>query len=98
MEGLDRNMVSRMLTISATDSSNGAFVIGSGAILGIGASFLWIVQGAIMTTYVAESQKDVPSPPSGSSSTLAAAWARLASFGLNFHSRAAPCRTRPTSP
>ncbi|KGQ03311.1 UNC93-like protein [Beauveria bassiana D1-5] len=36
---------------------NGAFVIGSGAVLGIGAALLWIVQGAIMTTYVDESQK-----------------------------------------
>ena len=36
---------------------NGAFVIGAAAILGIGASFLWVVQGAIMTTYVPESQK-----------------------------------------
>ncbi|KFH45999.1 Protein of unknown functionlike protein [Hapsidospora chrysogenum ATCC 11550] len=37
--------------------SNGAFVISAGGILGVGASFIWIVQGAIMTTYVAESQK-----------------------------------------
>lgn len=36
---------------------NGAFVIAAGAILGIGASFLWVVQGAIMTSYVPENQK-----------------------------------------
>ena len=38
-------------------TQNGAFVIASGAILGVGASFLWVSQGAIMTTYVHESQK-----------------------------------------
>lgn len=37
--------------------SNGAFVIAAGAILGLGASFLWVVQGAIMTSYVPEHQK-----------------------------------------
>jgi predicted MFS family arabinose efflux permease len=26
-------------------------------VLGVGASFLWVAQGAIMTTYVPESQK-----------------------------------------
>nr|KMM68342.1 DUF895 domain-containing protein [Coccidioides posadasii RMSCC 3488] len=37
--------------------NNGGFVIAAGAILGIGASFLWVAQGAIMTSYVSESQK-----------------------------------------
>ncbi|KAK2018139.1 hypothetical protein LZ32DRAFT_634999 [Colletotrichum eremochloae] len=38
-------------------SANGAFVIAAGAVLGIGSSLIWVVQGAIMTTYVHESQK-----------------------------------------
>ncbi|KJF60689.1 MFS transporter [Coccidioides immitis RS] len=37
--------------------NNGGFVIAAGAILGVGASFLWVAQGAIMTSYVSESQK-----------------------------------------
>ncbi|OBT92471.1 hypothetical protein VE01_09599 [Pseudogymnoascus verrucosus] len=66
---------------------NGAFVIASGAILGIGASMLWVVQGAIMTTYVEESQKG---------RVIAVFWiifnvgggvGSLASFGLNSHSK-----------
>lgn len=67
---------------------NGAFVIGSGAILGIGASFIWIVQGAIMTTYVEESQKG---------RAIAVFWVifnfgggigSLVSFSLNYKSKA----------
>jgi MFS family permease len=66
---------------------NGAFVIASGAILGVGASFIWIVQGAIMTTYVDESQKG---------RAIAIFWiifnfgggiGSLASFGLNYKSK-----------
>jgi hypothetical protein len=41
---------------SNTIEYRAGFVIGSGAILGVGASFLWVAQGAIMTTYVPESQ------------------------------------------
>jgi hypothetical protein len=36
---------------------NGAFVIASGAILGLGAAFLWITQGAIMLSYPLPHQK-----------------------------------------
>lgn len=43
--------------LSFNHNGNGAFVIGAGAILGVGASFLWVVQGAIMTSYVAEKDK-----------------------------------------
>lgn len=69
-------------------SANGAFVIGAGAILGIGASFIWIVQGAIMTTYVDESQKG---------RAIAVFWVifnfgggigSLVSFSLNYNSHA----------
>lgn len=36
---------------------NGAFVIASGAILGLGATFLWVTQGAIMLSYPLPHQK-----------------------------------------
>ncbi|KAJ9612243.1 hypothetical protein H2200_003840 [Cladophialophora chaetospira] len=66
---------------------NGAFVIGSGAILGIGASMLWVVQGAIMTTYVAESQKGRAIAVFWIIFNLGGGVGSLASFGLNFHSK-----------
>lgn len=70
----------------STVSGNGAFVIGAGGILGVGASFLWVSQGAIMTSYVPEHQKG---------RSIAAFWVifnlgggigSLASFGLNYNS------------
>lgn len=67
---------------------NGSFVIGSGAILGIGASFLWIVQGAIMTTYVNESQKGTAIAVFWIIFNLGGGIGALASFGLNYHSTA----------
>lgn len=66
---------------------NAAFVIASGAILGIGASFLWIVQGAIMTTYVDESQKGRAIAVFWVIFNLGGGIGSLASFGLNFHSQ-----------
>lgn len=65
---------------------NAGFVIGSGAILGVGASFLWIVQGAIMTTYVDESQKGRAIAVFWIIFNLGGGVGSLASFGLNFHS------------
>jgi MFS family permease len=67
-------------------SEDGAFVIASGAILGIGASLLWVVQGAIMTTYVAESQKGRAIAVFWTIFNLGGGVGALASFGLNFHS------------
>lgn len=67
--------------------SNGAFVIASGAILGIGASMLWVVQGAIMTTYVPESQKGRAIAVFWIIFNLGGGIGSLASFGLNFHSK-----------
>jgi hypothetical protein len=61
-------------------------VIGSGALLGIGASFLWIVQGAIMTTYVAESQKGRAIAVFWIIFNLGGGIGSLASFGLNYNS------------
>ncbi|KIW27169.1 uncharacterized protein PV07_06935 [Cladophialophora immunda] len=66
---------------------NGAFVIASGAILGVGASMLWVVQGAIMTTYVAESQKGRAIAVFWIVFNLGGGVGSLASFGLNFHSK-----------
>ena len=71
---------------SVTDSAR-AFFIASGAILGVGASFLWIVQGAIMTTYVSESQKGRAIAAFWIIFNLGGGIGSLASFGLNFHSK-----------
>ncbi|CRG89175.1 UNC93-like protein C922,05c [Talaromyces islandicus] len=67
-------------------TENGAFVIASGAILGVGASFLWVSQGAIMTTYVPESQKGRAIAIFWIIFNLGGGVGSLASFGLNFHS------------
>ncbi|CAK39218.1 putative MFS transporter [Aspergillus niger CBS 101883] len=66
---------------------NGAFVIASGALLGVGASFLWVSQGAIMTTYVPESQKGRAIAVFWIIFNLGGGVGSLASFGLNFHSK-----------
>ncbi|KAJ5668690.1 MFS transporter [Penicillium macrosclerotiorum] len=67
-------------------TNNGAFVIASGAILGVGASFLWVAQGAIMTTYVSESQKGRAIAAFWIIFNLGGGVGSLASFGLNYHS------------
>jgi sugar phosphate permease len=67
--------------------AQGAFVIASGAILGIGASFIWIVQGAIMTTYVDESQKGRAIAVFWIIFNLGGGIGSLVSFGLNYHSK-----------
>ncbi|KAF2170741.1 hypothetical protein M409DRAFT_35849 [Zasmidium cellare ATCC 36951] len=66
--------------------SNGAFVIAAGAILGLGASFLWVVQGAIMTSYVPEHQKGRAIALFWIIFNLGGGIGSLASFGINFHS------------
>ena len=67
--------------------ANGAFVIAAGAILGVGASFIWIVQGAIMTTYVDESQKGRAIAVFWIVFNLGGGIGSLASFGLNYNSK-----------
>ncbi|KAI2633447.1 putative MFS transporter [Xylaria nigripes] len=64
----------------------GSFVIASGAILGIGSSFVWIVQGAIITTYVDESQKGRAIAIFWIIFNLGGGIGSLVSFGLNYHS------------
>jgi MFS family permease len=68
-------------------TKNGGFVIGAGAILGVGASFIWIVQGAIMTTYVDESQKGRAIAVFWIVFNLGGGIGSLASFGLNYNSK-----------
>ncbi|KAJ5627259.1 MFS general substrate transporter [Penicillium herquei] len=67
-------------------TNNGAFVIASGAILGVGASFIWVAQGAIMTTYVPESQKGRAIAVFWVIFNLGGGVGSLASFGLNYNS------------
>ncbi|KAE9576495.1 UNC93-like protein [Colletotrichum fructicola] len=72
--------------LSFNHNANGAFVIAAGAVLGIGSSFIWIVQGAIMTTYVHESQKGRAIAVFWIIFNLGGGVGSLAAFGLNFHS------------
>ncbi|KAI1976980.1 hypothetical protein LOZ53_002035 [Ophidiomyces ophidiicola] len=72
--------------IPSTVRNNGSFVIASGAILGVGASFLWVAQGAIMTTYVPESQKGRAIAIFWIIFNLGGMIGSLVSFGLNFYS------------
>lgn len=73
--------------LQSSDTKNGAFVIASGALLGVGASFLWVSQGAIMTTYVPESQKGRAIAVFWIIFNLGGGVGSLASFGLNFRSK-----------
>lgn len=66
--------------------ANSAFVIVSGALLGIGASFLWVAQGSIMTTYVAENQKGRSIAVFWFIFNIGGAIGALISLGLNYNS------------
>lgn len=61
-------------------------MIASGALLGVGASFLWVAQGAIMTTYVPESHKGRAIAVFWIIFNLGGGVGSLASFGINFKS------------
>lgn len=65
---------------------NAGFVIGSGALLGIGAAFLWIPQGVIMTTYPPESQRGRAIALFWIIFNLGGGIGSLASFGINYNS------------
>lgn len=65
---------------------NAGFVIGSGAILGIGAAFLWIAQGDIMIAYPSESQKGRAIGLFWVVFNLGGSVGGFMSFALNFHS------------
>ncbi|EGE77180.2 hypothetical protein RJZ56_005275 [Blastomyces dermatitidis] len=64
---------------------NGPFVIVAGGVLGVGASFLWVAQGAIMTTYVPESQKGRAIALFWIIFNMGGTIGSLASFGLNYN-------------
>ncbi|ORY31999.1 major facilitator superfamily domain-containing protein [Naematelia encephala] len=64
---------------------NGAFVIASGAILGIGAAFLWIAQGAIMLSYPLPHQKGRSIALFWVIFNLGGAIGSFISLGINFH-------------
>jgi MFS family permease len=75
-----------MQELTEIENGNGAFVIVAGAILGIGASFVWVSQGAIMTTYVPEHQKGRAIALFWVTFNLGGGLGSLASFGLNYRS------------
>ena len=62
-------------------------MIAAGAILGVGASFLWVTQGAIMTTYVPEGQKGRAIAVFWIIFNLGGGVGALASFGINYNSK-----------
>ncbi|KAF8072264.1 major facilitator superfamily domain-containing protein [Lyophyllum atratum] len=66
---------------------NSAFVIASGAILGLGASFLWVAQGAIMVSYPLPDKKGRAIGLFWVIFNLGGGIGSFISFGLNFHSK-----------
>ncbi|ESK91166.1 mfs [Moniliophthora roreri MCA 2997] len=66
---------------------NASFVIASGAILGLGASFLWVAQGAIMVSYPLADWKGRAIALFWIIFNLGGGIGSFISFGLNFHSR-----------
>lgn len=64
-------------------TENGAFVIASGALLGIGSAFLWVAQGSIMTAYVKENQKGRSIAVFWFIFNIGGAIGSLISFGMN---------------
>ncbi|PHH83059.1 hypothetical protein CDD82_3717 [Ophiocordyceps australis] len=67
-------------------ASNGAFVIAAGSLLGIGSALVWVVQGAIMTTYVPEAQRGRAIAVFWVIFNLGGGIGSLASFGINYDS------------
>ncbi|OGM49411.1 UNC93-like protein [Aspergillus bombycis] len=68
-------------------TSNGAFVIAAGAILGLGAAFFWVAQGTIMVTYTNDNTRGRAIALFWVIFNLGGAIGSLASFGLNYHSK-----------
>ncbi|CUM64906.1 uncharacterized protein PRCAT00002524001 [Priceomyces carsonii] len=65
---------------------NSAFVIASGALLGLGANLLWIPQGMIMTTYVKERHRGRAIALFWVIFNLGGGIGSLASLGINYYS------------
>ncbi|PFH50027.1 hypothetical protein AMATHDRAFT_4358 [Amanita thiersii Skay4041] len=68
-------------------TGNSAFVIAAGAILGLGASFLWIAQGAIMVSYPLPDQKGRAIALFWVIFNLGGGIGSFISFALNFHNK-----------
>ncbi|KAF5374467.1 hypothetical protein D9615_009089 [Tricholomella constricta] len=68
-------------------TSNSGFVIASGAILGLGASFLWVTQGAIMVSYPLADKKGMAIGIFWVIFNLGGGIGSFISFALNFHSK-----------
>ncbi|EED18695.1 conserved hypothetical protein [Talaromyces stipitatus ATCC 10500] len=68
-------------------TANGPFVIGAGAILGLGAAFFWVAQGTIMVTYTTDSTRGGAIALFWVIFNLGSAIGSLASFGLNYNSK-----------
>ncbi|KIJ24610.1 hypothetical protein M422DRAFT_39088 [Sphaerobolus stellatus SS14] len=69
-------------------TQNSAFVIVSGAILGVGAAFLWTAQGDIMLSYPTEGQRGRAIAWFWVIFNIGGAVGGFMSFGLNFKSKA----------
>lgn len=72
--------------LNLNHTENSGFVIGTGVLLGFGTSFVWIVQGAIMTTYVDEAQKGRAIAVFWVIFNLGGGIGSLAAFGINYNS------------
>ncbi|TFK65106.1 MFS general substrate transporter [Pluteus cervinus] len=68
-------------------TQNSAFVIASGAILGLGASFLWVAQGAVMISYPLPDQQGRAIALFWVIFNLGGGIGSFISFGLNFNSK-----------
>ncbi|KAJ5637608.1 hypothetical protein N7490_007487 [Penicillium lividum] len=73
--------------LAYTHTGNQGFVIGASALLGIGASLLWIAQGAIMTGYPLPQQQGRMIGIFWIIFNLGGFLGDMISFGLNFHSK-----------
>ena len=60
-------------------------MIVSGAVLGVGSSLFWVVQGAIITTYVSEAQRGRAFATFWVIFNLGGTIASLGFFGSNYH-------------
>jgi hypothetical protein len=67
-------------------SGAGAFVVASGAILGICAAFLWTAQGSLMMSYPTEAQKGMFISIFWTIFNLGGVVGSAVAFGINFKS------------
>lgn len=70
------------------DTKNAAFVIVSGAILGVGAALLWTAQGDVMLSYASEGERGRAIAMFWVIFNLGGAVGGFMSFGVNFDNKA----------